>query len=355
MSAGFSAPDAAPWTYLLNQCVMIARYLRLAVWPHDLVLYYGWPLPLTVTAVLPQALLVLAVIAITVWAMWKHPRVGVLGVFFFLALAPTSSIVPIATEVGAERRMYLALIPAATLAVLAVRRVVQASPVRTAVLATAVVLLTIGTTLRNHDYQSSLRLAETSCERWPTPATHSMLGTELAAAGRMAAAEQHLRAAAPTYPPARFYLGTVLDAEGRHDEAIAEFTAFVATQPPQLDQVYQARSFLAADLLNDGRTAAAIDQYRAIVETHPQDAVMMLRLGGLLLRSGRQKEAAAVFRKAVDVSPSDTAALNGLGIALATSGDVEGAIPVFRRALELEPSNEQTKANLDRALAMHRR
>jgi Flp pilus assembly protein TadD len=355
LSAGFSAPDAAPWTYLLNQAVIITRYLRLAVWPRDLVLYYGWPLPLTVLTVLPQALLLLALVALTVWAMWKRPGVGVLGVFFFVTLAPTSSIVPVATEVGAERRMYLALIAVVTLAVLAVRRVVQANHLRTAVLAAAVLLLTIGTIVRNDEYQSSLRLAETSFERWPTPATHSMLGTELAAAGRLPEAEQHLRAAAPTYPPARFYLATVLDAEGRRGEAIAEFTAFVTTQPPQLDQVYQARSFLAADLLKDGRTDSAIDQYRAIIDTHPKDAVMMVRLGGLLLKSGRQQEAAAVFRKAVDVSPSDPIALNGLGIALATSGDADGAIPLFQRALEIEPANEHTKANLDRALAMRRR
>jgi Flp pilus assembly protein TadD len=355
LSAGFSAPDAAPWTYLLNQVVMITRYLRLAVWPRDLVLYYGWPLPLTLTTVLPQALLVLTLIALTAWAMWKHPRIGVLGVFFFVTLAPTSSIVPIATEVGAERRMYLALITVVTLAVLAVRRVVPGSHIRIAVLAAAVVLLTIGTMLRNHEYQSSLRLAETSFERWPAPATHSMLGTELAAAGRMPEAEQHLRAAAPAYPPARFYLATVLDAEGRRSEAIGEFTAFVATQPPQLDQVYQARVFLAADLLKDGRTDGAIDQYRAIIDTHPQDAATMVRLGGLLLNSGRQQEAAAVFRKAVDVSPSNPTALNGLGIALATSGDPDGAIPLFQRALEIEPANEHTKANLDRALAMKRK
>ena len=355
LSAGFSAPDAAPWTYLLNQAVMITHYLRLALWPRDLVLYYGWPLPLTVTTVLPQALPVLALLALTVWAMWTRPGVGVLGVFFFLTLSPTSSIVPIATEVGAERRMYLALIAVVTLAVLAVRRIVQANQVRAAILAAAVLLLTIGTMLRNHEYQSSLRLAETSFERWPAPGTHSMVGTELAGAGRLAEAEQHLRAAAPAYPPARFYLATVLDAQGRRQDAIGEFTAFVATQPSQLDQVYQARSFLAADLMKDGRTDAAIEQYRAIVETHPQDAVTMVRLGGLLLKNGRPQDAAAVFRKAVDVSPSDPAALNGLGIALASSGDVEAAIPLFQRALELEPANEHTKANLDRALAMRRR
>ena len=42
LSTGVSA-----WTYLLNQTVMIARYLRLAIWPRSLVVFYGWPLPLT--------------------------------------------------------------------------------------------------------------------------------------------------------------------------------------------------------------------------------------------------------------------------------------------------------------------
>src|SRR5204863_324194 len=55
LSAGFSAHDADVWTYLLNQTVMITRYLRLAVWPRGLVLYYGWPLSLNLDTVLPQA------------------------------------------------------------------------------------------------------------------------------------------------------------------------------------------------------------------------------------------------------------------------------------------------------------
>ena len=51
-----------------------------------------------------------------------------------------------------------------------------------------------------------------------------MLGTELAAAGRLPEAERHLREAAPVHPPARYYLGTVLAAQGQRAEAIAQFT-----------------------------------------------------------------------------------------------------------------------------------
>jgi protein O-mannosyl-transferase len=103
-SAGFSV-GVDPWTYLLNQTVMITQYLLLAVWPRELVVNYGWPLALTLREVLPQALFATALLALTAVALVRQPKWGFLGAWFFLTLAPTSSIVPIATEVGAERRM----------------------------------------------------------------------------------------------------------------------------------------------------------------------------------------------------------------------------------------------------------
>ena len=65
----------------------------------------------------PYGALVLILAGLTVWALVRRPKVGFLGLWFFTTLSPTSSIVPIATEVGAERRMYL---PLAAIVVLAV-------------------------------------------------------------------------------------------------------------------------------------------------------------------------------------------------------------------------------------------
>src|SRR5262245_14343423 len=116
-SAGL-ASGVSPWTYLLNQAVMIVRYLRLALWPTSLVVNYGWPVQLTLGEVLPQALIVMGLLVGTIRAMMRWPSLGFLGASFFLTLAPTSSVVPIATEVGAERRMYLPLISVVVLVVL---------------------------------------------------------------------------------------------------------------------------------------------------------------------------------------------------------------------------------------------
>jgi Flp pilus assembly protein TadD len=355
LSAGFSAHDANAFTYLLNQAVMIVRYLRLTVWPADFVLYYGWPARVTLQDVLPQLLMIAALLAGTAWALWRKPQLGFLGAFFFLTLAPTSSIVPIATEVGAERRMYLPLIAVVALAVIAVRRLVAAPRVRTAALAAAAAVLGALTIARNADYRSSLRLAETTAERWPTPAAHSMLGTELAAAGRLAEAEGHLREAAAEYSPARYYLGTVLAAQDRPSEAIVHFRSFIAGQSPELEQVRLAHRELAAALLKTGRQDEAAIEYRAVLAADPGDTLAMVQLSQILLREQRFDEAIVVLRQLAAARPGDGWAFGGLGIAYAARGRLDEAIDAFRRQVELEPQNEHARQNLARALAMRER
>ena len=108
-SAGF-ATDVDPWTYLGNQAIMIVRYLRLTFWPwQGLVVWYGWPLHVTLRAVLPYALTITCLGVCAAIQFIRRPRFAFPAAWFFVTLAPTSSIIPIATEVGAERRMYLPL------------------------------------------------------------------------------------------------------------------------------------------------------------------------------------------------------------------------------------------------------
>ena len=105
-SVGFES-GATPWNYFLNQVQLIAQYLWLAVWPQALVLDYGLPRALTVADVILPGVVVVALGLLTLVALWRWPMLGFLGAWVFITLSPTSSFVPIATEVGAERRMYL--------------------------------------------------------------------------------------------------------------------------------------------------------------------------------------------------------------------------------------------------------
>ena len=97
---------------------MILHYLRLAFWPHPLVLDYGWPVAQTVGEILPGAI----VVGGLAWRRpsmpcWRGPAWGFLGAWFFLILAPTSSVMPLA-DLAFEHRMYLPLAAVVTVTVL---------------------------------------------------------------------------------------------------------------------------------------------------------------------------------------------------------------------------------------------
>lgn len=352
LSAGFGAHDADVWTYLLNQTVMIVRYLWLAVWPRDLVLYYGWPVRLTVPDVFPQAVFVVSLVAAAAVGLWRSPRIGFLAAWFLVTLAPTSSIVPIATEVGAERRMYLASIAVIGLAVLLWRRLVPSNRAGAVALGAVALVLAGGTVVRNQDYRSSLRLAETSHARWPTPGSASMYGTELAAAGRLEEAERHLRTAAPVHPPAAYFLGTVLAARDKHAEAIDHLRAYIASQPRELDQVYLARGVLASAYQKTGQWEAFESELRSMLADRPDDVKAMRSLAPMLLSARRIPEAVEMYQRLLSVDPDDRAALEGLGVTLASAGRIDEAIPYFQRVVALDPENPRAQQNLQRALSL---
>ena len=105
----FNEKNHSPFEYALTQSGVILHYLRLAVWPVGQQLdYSSWPVATSVWQVLPALLTIVAMLAATALGTWQRRAWAWLGVVFFLALAPTSSIMPI-EAVANEHRMYLAL------------------------------------------------------------------------------------------------------------------------------------------------------------------------------------------------------------------------------------------------------
>ncbi len=100
--------NVSPLQYALSQPGVIAHYLRLCFWPTGLCLDYGWPVADTAAKIIPPLLLIVALLAITVWSIFRWPEWSFVGAWFFLILAPTSSLFPI-KDLAFEHRMYLPL------------------------------------------------------------------------------------------------------------------------------------------------------------------------------------------------------------------------------------------------------
>jgi tetratricopeptide (TPR) repeat protein len=105
--------------YLKLQAQVIVHYLRLSFWPDTLLIDYSgrWGKHPTLGKVIPQAAVILLLLAATIVLVARKRPAGYLGLWFFAILAPTSSFLPLPTEIAAERRMYLPLMAVVALVV----------------------------------------------------------------------------------------------------------------------------------------------------------------------------------------------------------------------------------------------
>jgi hypothetical protein len=108
-SVGFEFSEYSSWGYLKVQAGAVLHYLRLCLWPRPLAFDYGWPeIPAWTAAAGPGLVVLVLVVGSTLGLVRRHP-LGFAGTAFFAVLAPTSSFIPVVTEVIAEHRVYLPL------------------------------------------------------------------------------------------------------------------------------------------------------------------------------------------------------------------------------------------------------
>jgi tetratricopeptide (TPR) repeat protein len=354
LSAGF-ATDIDIWTYLLNQAPMILRYLRLVVWPSPLVANYGWPLPIALVDVLPHVLAVMALIALAILGLARAPRTGALGAWVFLTLAPTSSILPIATEVGAERRMYLPLMALIALVVwLLAAAWTRLRPQRlqwlpVAVAALAATALAVTTVQRNREYRTDLGLRQITLARYPSAAMHHAVAFLQIEEGQREAARPHLLRALDGDPRAHYTLAVELFRDNQLDPALEHFQRFIDRQP-RLRNVVAAHGFRGEifELKEDWPAAAA--EYRAVLAIEPDNVTAHRRLGDALVNGGQPEAAVAHYRACLSVTPQDAGLLNQLGLALGMASRLPEAVSTLQRAVSVDPGHAQARYNLALAL-----
>jgi protein O-mannosyl-transferase len=338
-SAGFGL-GIRWWEYALTQPYYLCRYLALAIWPRALVFDYGTYLAQTMGEVAPYAAIVLLLFGLTLVALWRAPTFGFYGLWFFLILAPTSSVVPMLTQTGAEHRMYLPLVGLIAPIVLGgyvlwqrvgtqLPKALRAGPVL--VVGLVVTALGARTVARNEEYRSEVSIWQTVVDRRPiNPRAPLSLGNAiLRATGRIPEAIAQFEAALrlkPDYAEAHNDLGSALASAGRISEAIAQFEEVVRLEP---DYVV-ARNNLGVALFSAGRIPEAIAQFEEALRLKPDYAEAHDNLGSILASAGRNSEAIAQFEEALRLKP-------GLG-----GGRLPAAIAQLKAALLLQQQQRRS-------------
>jgi len=360
-------------TYAGNQCLIILHYLRLAFWPHPLALDYGLPALLPIRMVAPYAAVLAALLIATLAALIYRPMVGFLMAWVFVILAPTSSFIPITSEVGAERRMYLSLAGLVVIVVsgvyvlleraaerLRMRQETAGGPIAGGVQRRVGTVLTIAVTAvlawttvrRNHDYRSEASIWQTVVQARPhNSRAHDNLGVALHLKGELGEAIRHFRQAlriAPNDPRAHLNLGNALGAQGKTGEAIEHFREALKIKPDYA----KARNNLAGQLIAQGRSDEAISHLHQALQIEPDYVVAHNNLGNALTSQGKFDEAIGHYRRALEIDPGYANAHNNLANALRSQGKFDEAITHYRKALEFKPHIAKAHYNLAVTLKM---
>jgi len=345
------------WRYLLTQAGVITHYLRLAVVPSPLVFLYTWPIAASLGALAPQVALLAVLVILTIFGVARRHPLGFAGAWFLLILAPTSSVLPIVTEVAAEHRMYLPLAAVVACAVVGAylighglfTRLVPGSRLHhrtgAAVGAVLTIALVVGlgtaTRARNRDYWSEESLWLDTVSKQPgNERARVGYGVVLMSARRFADAEAQLQIAVDldrADPVAQGRLGAAQAAQGKLDNAITHLERAVALRPDDVD----AHRWLGQAYAIRRQDALAVSHLMRALEAQTDDPELLSHLAEILVGSSdasvRDGARAVVLaeRAARLTSRRDARTLDILAVAQAAIGRFADAAATADEALRL--------------------
>lgn len=323
------------YAYLLTQCWAVVHYVRLILWPVGLTFDYG-EIP-----VLGHeswvGLVLLSIVATGILIAWRHSRwrrLAFVGAWYFVLLAPSSSFVPIRTEVAAERRVYLAsaaVVVLVVLAALAVQRRmgINKRAFRIGLMSIAVAFAGI-TALRDVTFRSAVELYRSVIATMPSnPRGYIGAGFALLARG-----PQHAEEASAMFRGAievdslnfvaPLALGWSELTRGNPSAATQAFARTLRLRPETEDaKKGMARAFVNLSLPDSAASYVTL--------AGAPDTDLLWDLGALFVEQGRGSTAIPFLEKASSEPHSLGLAL--FSVALAQAGQTDRAVRTAERAV----------------------
>lgn len=352
--------------YLLTQFRVIMTYLRLLIFPVNQNLDYDYPIYRSLFApeVFLSFLFLVSLLALGIW-LYRNSNMGnrfnswfliaSCGIiWFFISVAPESSIIPI-KDVIFEHRMYLPSLGIFLAFVAVTEHLISKwqckfNKIRNfAVLAMTILLtaLSVTTYARNAIWSDEVLFSEDVAKKSPHKARpHYSLGLAYWNHGRIDEAVRAYKTVIKIEPAfsADVYnnLGLALRARGNEDEAIQQYKIALTINPLDPDVHFN----LANTYINKNLIAEAVSEYEVSVKCKPDDPKTHYYLAIAYTKLGLIDDASKEYAIVIGLNPQDVAARNNLGNIYKSSGRLDDAMKEYLAALRIKPDFVEARYNL---------
>ncbi len=312
-------PDNSFLTNLLTMPKILCSYIKLLFFPISfnaeyIISYIKTP----VTGAFILSMIFLSVTGVIIYRFYNHSKhLFFFLLWFFITLAPTMNIIPIA-NIMAERYLYLpsvgfcAILACTVTGIWRYTRVVSI----TFLILLLIIPYSLFTIARNRIWRDAFTFWSKTVEDSPNSSR------------------------------AHNNLGMIYHQEGRTDAAIREFqTALAIESDPEyhhnLGMAYQRK----------GRREEALQEYYRVLAVNPQSALTHNNMGNIFIDKGNIDEGILRFREAIRLKPNYYDAHYNLGLAYFKKGLLDASIDEFKRAISYEPDHAEAHCCLGTAYA----
>jgi len=361
------SPARSVGSNLLSQVEIIVRYIRLMTVPVGLNVHHTVPGSTGIGSVqtLTSFATIVLLLGTGIALLRQHRPAGFAILWFFVALVPTSSVIPLAVLMN-ENRLYLPGVGFAIVSGYVLTRFLprHASTWRTALQSVAGIFIILigvvygaGTAYRNTVWRSQYTLWTDSVAKGSRSYV-SLTNLARACAGKVMyhRALELYRAAAeldPVRPRAYAGMADVHLALGQIDEALDACRQAVETAPDVAE--YHHRSSVLFEQKGDIEQARA--ENARTLELEPAYPEALFMNGRLLIAEGKMDAAAEAFERAAYLRPEVTLYHSYLGRAYTALGDMATdfadkapwytkALAAYRRTGRLDPSSADAYYNI---------
>jgi tetratricopeptide (TPR) repeat protein len=356
-SAGFGL-GLRWYAYLYSQGWAIAHYLLLMFWPGDLRFDYGFAPVRGIGGLIGgMVVLTIAVAALVVAFRSKRWWIAFLVAWFFILLAPSSSVLPIQTEIAAERRVYLASAALVVAIVIAAGYALRSRRREFLGAAAVVALVFLGLTMRRSAlYANPEALWRDAIAKAPAnPRAYDNLASVIYQKDRARIGEadslwNRALAIDSTYMTAWSNLAQIRLDKGRTADARALLERAVRINPDYVDATRRLGALLATQ-----GDSASVPYLERMVNSGEVTDESLVALAQAYLNANRPDDAMGALRRALTINPRRTDAAAFLGAMLSQRGRYDEAQPYLESAVTNGDRNAMTFALLSLSYGQHQR